>query len=71
MDTPAQKQFLDVINPGMVVLRNHQRPAFESLIHKVEVRRGMNGGDSVVRTEANRLATQWFSDPASGHQGDV
>jgi len=47
------------------VLRNHQRPAFESLIYKVEVRRGMNGGDSVVRTEVNRLATQWFSDPAS------
>jgi hypothetical protein len=47
------------------VLRNHRRPAFESLIHKIHVRRAMKGNESVARTEANQFATQWFSDPAS------
>ncbi len=47
------------------VLRNCLRQALESLIHKVQVRGAMKGGDSVLRTEANQFVTQWFSDLAS------
>jgi hypothetical protein len=46
------------------VLRNHQRPAFESLTQKILVRGAMKGDESVMRAEANQFATQWFSDPA-------
>jgi len=45
------------------VLRNHQRPAFESLIRKVL--RGATSDESKVKVEVDQLATQWFSDPAS------
>jgi hypothetical protein len=47
------------------VLRNHQRPAFESLTQKILVRGAMKGDESVVRAEANQFAAQWFADPAS------
>ncbi len=42
------------------MLLNHQRRAFESMIHRVT-----KGGQSAAISEANRLATQWFSDPSS------
>jgi hypothetical protein len=42
------------------MLLNHQRRAFESMIHRVTKR-----GHPVVMSEVNRLGKQWFSDPAS------
>jgi hypothetical protein len=47
------------------ILRNHQRPAFDSLIHKIHLHEAQKGGESVLRMEAHQLATQWFSDAAS------
>jgi hypothetical protein len=47
------------------VLRNHQRPAFDSLIHRIHVRGAAKGEESVAQVEANQFASQWFSDTAS------
>jgi hypothetical protein len=49
------------------VLRNHQRPALESLLRKIKVSPAAKMGISevVAQTEARELAAKWFQDPPS------
>jgi hypothetical protein len=49
------------------VLRSHQRPALESLLREIQVRKVSKKGfgDAVVQSEARQLAAPWFKDPAS------
>jgi hypothetical protein len=49
------------------VLRNHQRPALESLLREIQVRTVSKNGidDAFAQSEARQLAAPWFKDPAS------
>jgi hypothetical protein len=49
------------------VLRSHQRPALESLLRKIRVRKASTKSiaEVVAQSEARELAAPWFKDPAS------